>query len=150
MSKQPKFKSNSFMYAFSFGLISGQSTSSCLRFGMVSGAVGRGLPFTPADAGDKVPPATPAHGGVGEKNFRAVFDLQTRVETAADLAHGASVSSIAVRNPEILSGTPVFAGTRVPVKNLTDYLEGGSTIDEFLDDFPSVKREQAIVFLVET
>ena len=47
------------------------------------------------------------------------------------------MSSVVVRNPEILSGTPVFAGTRVPVKNLTDYLEGGSTIDESLDDFPS-------------
>ena len=57
------------------------------------------------------------------------------------------VSSIVVRNPEILGGTPVFAGTRVPVKNLTDYLEGGSNIDEFLDDFPSVKREQVIAFL---
>lgn len=59
------------------------------------------------------------------------------------------MSSVVVCNPEILSGTPVFAGTRVPVKNLTDYLEGGSTIDEFLDDFPSVKREQVIVFLDE-
>jgi uncharacterized protein (DUF433 family) len=59
------------------------------------------------------------------------------------------MSSVVVRNPEILSGTPVFAGTRVPVKNLTDYLEGGSTIDEFLDDFPSVKREQVVTFLDE-
>ena len=59
------------------------------------------------------------------------------------------MSSVVVRNPEILSGTPVFAGTRVPVKNLTDYLESGSTIDEFLDDFPSVKREQVITFLDE-
>ena len=59
------------------------------------------------------------------------------------------MSSVVVRNPEILSGTPVFAGTRVPVKNLTDYLEGGSTIDEFLDDFPSVKRAQVVTFLDE-
>ena len=59
------------------------------------------------------------------------------------------MSSVVVRNPEILSGTPVFAGTRVPVKNLTDYLQGGSTIPEFLDDFPSVKREQVIAFLEE-
>ena len=56
------------------------------------------------------------------------------------------MSSVVVRNPEILSGTPVFAGTRVPVKNLTDFLEAGSTIDEFLDDFPSVKREQVVAF----
>lgn len=51
------------------------------------------------------------------------------------------------RDPEIMSGEPVFAGTRVPIKALTDYLEGGETIDEFLDDFPSVSREQAIGFL---
>ena len=47
------------------------------------------------------------------------------------------------RNPNILGGTPVFAGTRVPIKNLTDYLAGGYTLEEFLDDFPTVKREQA-------
>ena len=51
------------------------------------------------------------------------------------------------RDPEIMSGEPVFAGTRVLIKALTDYLEGGETIDEFLDDFPSVSREQAIGFL---
>ena len=47
------------------------------------------------------------------------------------------------RNPNILGGTPVFAGTRVPVKNLTDYLAGGYTLEQFLDDFPTVKRGQA-------
>lgn len=47
------------------------------------------------------------------------------------------------RNPNILSGTPVFAGTRVPIKNLTDYLAEGNTLEEFLDDFPTVTREQA-------
>jgi uncharacterized protein (DUF433 family) len=50
-------------------------------------------------------------------------------------------------DPEIVSGTPVFAGTRVPVRAFLDYLEGGETIDEFLDD--SVSREQAIAFLEE-
>lgn len=45
-------------------------------------------------------------------------------------------------SPEIQSGEPVFAGTRVPVKNLFDYLRGGETVDEFLNDFPSVTREQ--------
>jgi uncharacterized protein (DUF433 family) len=58
-------------------------------------------------------------------------------------------SALIASNPEILSGTPVFAGTRVPVKNLTDYLEGGESIDEFLDDFPTVTREQVIRFLEE-
>ena len=52
-------------------------------------------------------------------------------------------------DPEIVSGTPVFVGTRVPAKALLDYLEGGETIEEFLDDFPSVSREQAIAFLEE-
>jgi uncharacterized protein (DUF433 family) len=47
------------------------------------------------------------------------------------------------RDPEILSGTPVFAGTRVPASTLFDYLEGGHNLDEFLDDFPTVRREQA-------
>jgi len=47
------------------------------------------------------------------------------------------------RDPEILSGTPVFRGTRVPVKNLLDYLRAGETLEEFLDDFPSVSRGQA-------
>lgn len=47
-------------------------------------------------------------------------------------------------DPEILSGTPVFVGTRVPVQSLFDYLEGGDTLDEFLRQFPSVRREQAI------
>ncbi|HET7229171.1 MAG TPA: DUF433 domain-containing protein [Longimicrobium sp.] len=53
-------------------------------------------------------------------------------------------SSVIHTDPEILSGTPVFAGTRVPLKNLIDYLEGGHPLDDFLDDFPTVTREQAI------
>jgi uncharacterized protein (DUF433 family) len=50
-------------------------------------------------------------------------------------------------DPEILSGTPVFVGTRVPVRSLFDYIEGGDTLDEFLRQFPSVRREQAIAAL---
>lgn len=50
-------------------------------------------------------------------------------------------------DPEILSGTPVFVGTRVPAQSLFDYLEGGETLDEFLRQFPSVRREQAIAAL---
>ena len=50
-------------------------------------------------------------------------------------------------DPEILGGTPVFVGTRVPVKNLFDYLEGGYTVEQFLDQFPSVSRNQAIAAL---
>jgi uncharacterized protein (DUF433 family) len=50
-------------------------------------------------------------------------------------------------DPEILGGTTVFVGTRVPVETLLDYLEGGDTLEEFLDDFPTVKREQAVAVL---
>jgi uncharacterized protein (DUF433 family) len=50
-------------------------------------------------------------------------------------------------DPEILGGTPVFVGTRVPVKSLYDYLEAGDSLDEFLESFPSVSREQAIAAL---
>jgi uncharacterized protein (DUF433 family) len=50
-------------------------------------------------------------------------------------------------DPDILGGIPVFVGTRVPVKSLFDYLEGGDTLDEFLTQFPSVRREQAIAAL---
>lgn len=50
-------------------------------------------------------------------------------------------------DPEILSGTPVFRGTRVPVRTLIDYLESGDSLDTFLDHFPSVRREQAVAAL---
>lgn len=50
-------------------------------------------------------------------------------------------------DPEIVSGTPVFVGTRVPAQSLFDYLEGGETLDEFLGQFPSVTREQAVAAL---
>ena len=52
-----------------------------------------------------------------------------------------------VKDPEILNGMPVFRGTRVPFKNLLDYLEGGHTLDDFLDEFPSVTRDAAIAAL---
>lgn len=58
-----------------------------------------------------------------------------------------SEPSVVHSHPEIVSGEPVFVGTRVPVRNLLDWLEGGHTLDEFLDNFPSVQREQAIAFL---
>jgi uncharacterized protein (DUF433 family) len=56
-------------------------------------------------------------------------------------------ASVIHSGPEILGGTPVFVGTRVPVRALLDYLEAGRPITEFLDDFPSVTREQAIAVL---
>ena len=60
---------------------------------------------------------------------------------------GMKKRAIVVIDPEIMSGTPVFAGTRVPVRNLLDYHEAGDPLDEFLEDFPTVSRQQAIAFL---
>jgi uncharacterized protein (DUF433 family) len=56
----------------------------------------------------------------------------------------AALNGVIVKNPNILGGTAVFSGTRVPFQALLDYLEGGETLDEFLDDFPTVTREAAI------
>ena len=56
---------------------------------------------------------------------------------------------IVCRDPEIMGGTPVFCGTRVPVQTLLDYIEAGESIDQFLEGFPSVSREQVIAFLEE-
>ena len=52
-------------------------------------------------------------------------------------------------SPEVMGGTPVFAGTRVPVQTLLDYLEAGKTIDNFLEGFPTVSRVQVVAFLEE-
>ncbi len=56
-------------------------------------------------------------------------------------------TQIISQSPDILSGTPVFAGTRVPVDTIIDYVAGGHSLDEFLDDFPTVRREQALELL---
>ena len=56
-------------------------------------------------------------------------------------------SDILHSDPGILGGTPVLVGTRVPIQSLFDYLEGGETLDEFLRQFPSVKRDQAVAAL---
>jgi uncharacterized protein (DUF433 family) len=57
--------------------------------------------------------------------------------------------SVIVKDPEIVSGAPVFRGTRVPLQNLFDYLEGGETLNAFLEGFPGVTREDAIAALEE-
>jgi uncharacterized protein (DUF433 family) len=56
-------------------------------------------------------------------------------------------SGIIHSDPEIMGGTPVFIGTRVPLQNLIDYLEGGESVDDFLEAFPTVRREQAIAVI---
>lgn len=59
------------------------------------------------------------------------------------------LSPVIIRNPAILSGEPIFRGTRVPFKSLTDYLEHGRTLTDFLEDFPGVTRDDAIKALEE-
>ena len=54
---------------------------------------------------------------------------------------------VITRDPDVMGGTPVFNGTRVPVQTLLDYLEGGESIDDFLEGFPTVSREQVVAFL---
>ena len=66
------------------------------------------------------------------------------IDFASKMAH-----LVVHSDPEIMGGTPVFVGTRVPLQTLIDYLEAGHDIDEFLDDFPSVKREQVVAALEE-
>jgi uncharacterized protein (DUF433 family) len=58
-------------------------------------------------------------------------------------------TSIISASPDVMGGTPVFAGTRVPVQTLLDYLKAGESIDDFLDGFPTVSREQVVAFLEE-
>ena len=58
-------------------------------------------------------------------------------------------ASIISTSPEVMGGTPVFAGTRVPIQTLLDYLKAGESIDDFLDGFPTVTREQVIALLEE-
>lgn len=60
-----------------------------------------------------------------------------------------NTSQIVHSDPDILNGVPVFVGTRVPVRTLLDYLEGGDSLEIFLENFPSVSREQAVAFLEE-
>jgi uncharacterized protein (DUF433 family) len=58
-------------------------------------------------------------------------------------------SSVIRSDPDILGGTPVFVGTRVPLLALIDYIEGGHSLNEFLDDFPTVSREMAVAALIQ-
>ncbi|MGB7844812.1 MAG: DUF433 domain-containing protein [Candidatus Acidiferrum sp.] len=56
---------------------------------------------------------------------------------------------VIVKNPDILGGTPVFRGTRVPIQTLFNYLQGGETLEDFLEGFPTVSRESAVAALQE-
>ncbi len=59
------------------------------------------------------------------------------------------MSSVISISPDVMGGTPVFAGTRVPIQTLLDYLKGGETIDDFLEGFPTVTRDQVLAVLDE-
>lgn len=59
-------------------------------------------------------------------------------------------STVVTSSAEVMGGTPVFAGTRIPIENLLDYLEAGESIEDFLEGFPAVSREQVVAFLEET
>jgi uncharacterized protein (DUF433 family)/mRNA-degrading endonuclease RelE of RelBE toxin-antitoxin system len=86
----------------------------------------------------KEPFSTLAIGSVREPAYHLYIELRLGREMDQRVVHS---------DPEILGGTPVFIGTRVPVKNLFDYLEAGDSLDEFLESFPSVSREQAVAAL---
>ena len=78
-----------------------------------------------------------------------VFGVEVlAVGLALSEIQGVSQSVVKI-DPEIMSGAPCFAGTRVPIQNLIDYLEGGESIEDFLEGFPTVSREQVIAFLEE-
>jgi len=63
------------------------------------------------------------------------------------MAIESELGSVISVSPEVMSGTPVFAGTRVPVKNLLDFLAAGDSLDDFVEQFPTVKREQAVALI---
>jgi len=88
-------------------------------------------------------------GATGRKQPHAQKKLGDPASSGELAALRARWSRIVSQNPEILGGEPVFTGTRVPAKSLFDHLEAGDSIEQFLDGFPSVKREQVIALLEE-
>ena len=108
-----------------------------------------------------IQPRAPSSGLGRVKQRWGLGSTQNTAEPAKDEKNVEIVKSVARLNlmkiedlkgvihtdPEIMGGTPVFAGTRVPLQNLIDYLEGGESIEDFLDGFPSVKREQVIAVI---
>lgn len=78
------------------------------------------------------------------------FELPVVIRRKLELIIAMKAKAIVVIDPEIMSGTPCFAGTRVPVRSLLDYLEAGDPLDEFLEQFPTVSRAQAIAFLEQS
>ena len=73
-------------------------------------------------------------------------DCRVVIFAKLGLIEGMKRNAVVVVDPEIMSGEPCFAGTRVPVRALLDYLESGETLDEFLEQYPTVSRKQAVSF----
>lgn len=90
--------------------------------------------------------ATPSNLAAGLDSRNLLLPVPVRLEVERCFMER---QSVIVSDPEILGGTPCFRGTRVPADSLIDYLEAGDTLDEFLDNFPSVSREAAIAALEE-
>jgi uncharacterized protein (DUF433 family) len=86
-------------------------------------------------------------GATRRKQPHAQKKLGDPASSAELAALRARFARIVSQNPQILGGEPVFTGTRVPVKSLFDHLEAGDSIEDFLDGFPSVKREQVIAVI---
>jgi len=94
---------------------------------------------------------------IGPRLHHASFDasdlaghLHSCHADVGSLSSDMKKKSVVKRDPEILGGTPCFAGTRVPVRALLDYMEGGDTLDEFLEQYPTVSRKLAVGFLEES
>jgi uncharacterized protein (DUF433 family) len=85
----------------------------------------------------------------GDDGLKGLVDFDGFPAMIAGMKKSGIKSSVIKIDPEIMSGTPCFAGTRVPVRTLLDYIEGGETLDYFLEGFPSVSREQVIAYLEE-
>jgi uncharacterized protein (DUF433 family) len=81
--------------------------------------------------------------------LRSLSSLRREATTAFTHAWYSHVVEVIVKNRDILGGTPVFRGTRVPVQALFDYLEGGEKLEDFLEGFPTVPRESAVAALEE-
>ena len=92
----------------------------------------------------------PAHSRAARTAHRSFKKTATAAESRYGTVHPLEVAVDAIlvsRDPEVMSGALCFMGTRVAVQNLFDYLEGSSSLDEFLEDFPSVGRETAVAVL---
>jgi len=92
----------------------------------------------------------PRKRGVRAAPAFKTLDLRPAASVEFILRLVCNVSSVVTQHPDVLGGEPVFAGTRVPAKSLFDHLEAGDSIEQFLEGFPSVKREQVIALLEDS